>query len=682
MKYKLKPAPRLIVVFVLAIFISGSVLTYFSINNISNQEELTEKKILEEERVISARFRSVLQSYLDSVTSGFGAPTRSLESLKEILIEGQSRYDWIMQPFILDSNGCFIHPNLRPLGKMKPQTSGSGAFIQIYKKGETAEFALNNLNLANRHYLNSLSLAALSVDTARVLNAVGRIAVKQGNPSGALRYYRQLISDYAPLLDDYGFPFAYYAMQQVVQIADKNHSEEIIKIAHGFLKQLSNGTIPLNAYSHELLADIMPLITEDNSIGNRYRSDIDLYVKNLNDIISFYSIYGKDLSGLLNVRNSDTYGDIGHEFRIRNGHPGNTYEVFLIRTTPAYQIGFLINRQKLLDTIRSSTLQESYTFSYEMEIATVQISGQVGQGLMYSSTLTPWFPDVVLHISPKDEDLITDLIRRRSWIYGIASLLLMLAMLLGVVLIMRDIRREKHLARLRADFISNVTHELKTPLTSIRMYAESLMMGRMGNAASQKTYLSIVISESERLKRMINNILEFSKMEKAGQKVHPVITNLSKILRASIQDLNYWLEERHFKVITDIDTQIMARVDPDKLRQVYTNLLNNAVKYSEDLTSIRIRLYRNSKSIITEIEDQGRGIPEDQLNKIFDKFYRVEAEDQGNIAGTGLGLTVAREIMKAHGGSIKVESKIGIGSKFSVILPEGIKNEQHSDHRG
>jgi signal transduction histidine kinase len=671
MKHRIKPASRLTVVFVLAIFISGSVLTYFSINNISNQEELMEKKILEEERTLSASFIAALQERLDSLTCVYIPTIRSADTLKQMLSTEKSRYDWIMHYFILDSGGCFIYPKFCPLGDTKPQMSGSGSFIYSYTMGETAEFARNDLDLAKNHYLAALSLSSSAVDSARVYNAVGRIAVKNGNATEALRYYRRIILDYPALLDDYGFPYAYYSMQQLLRIADAHHAGDIMKIGFDFLQQLSQGTIPINGYSYELVAEIMTLMNEFDFINDRDKTDIELYVNNLNDACSFYNTYGRDLSSLLISRNSDPYGVMGNGFRIVSGHPGNNQEFFLVRSNPAYQIGFLINRHELLDTIRRSALSESNTFSYEIEISTAQLSEPVDQGLRYSSSLTPWFPDVVFHISPEDEDLISDLVRRRRWIFGISSILLLLAMLLGVVLIMRDIRREKHLARLRSDFISNVTHELKTPLTSIRMYAESLLMGRIGSGTSRNSYLSIVISESERLKRMINNILEFSKMEKARQQVHPVIANLSKILSSSIQELNYWMKERHFNLLTEIDTKIMVRVDPDKLQQVYTNLLNNAVKYSEDQTTIRIRLYKNSNSIITEIEDQGRGIPEDQLNRIFEEFYRVESEDHGNIAGTGLGLTVAREIIEAHGGKIKVESKIGIGSKFSVILPEG-----------
>jgi len=330
--------------------------------------------------------------------------------------------------------------------------------------------------------------------------------------------------------------------------------------------------------------------------------------------------------------------------------------------------GFLIDRDKLFNTLTNAGLQKDLDIEYLFEFPAGYNSNTAADDLSYSSQLNPYFPRQTILVTIRDKDLISDLVKRRSWIFGLASVLLLVAMLLGIILSLRDIAREKYLAKLRSDFISNVTHELKTPLTSIRMYAESLMMKRVKSFSAQKKYLSVVVNESERLTRMINNILEFSKMEKARQEYHPVETSLSEILDTAIGDIHYWLEKSGFKLIHEMDREIKTKVDPEKFYQVYTNLLSNAIKYSGDSRNIFIRLYRNADSIITEVEDEGIGIAEDKLTKIFEEFYRVEKHESGNITGTGLGLTVVKEIVETHGGKVLVESEIGKGSKFSVIL--------------
>jgi two-component system phosphate regulon sensor histidine kinase PhoR len=167
---------------------------------------------------------------------------------------------------------------------------------------------------------------------------------------------------------------------------------------------------------------------------------------------------------------------------------------------------------------------------------------------------------------------------------------------------------------------------------------------------------------------MINNILEFSKMERSKPEYHPVEINLSEVLEAALQEVAYWAQEKKFEVVTEIDPDIEVKVDPEKFHQVFTNLLSNAIKYSTDARKIYVRLYKNSEHIITEVEDEGIGIEKEQLPKIFQEFYRVEHQHSGEITGTGLGLTVVKEIVEAHNGKIRVESEVGKGSKFSVIL--------------
>jgi len=233
-------------------------------------------------------------------------------------------------------------------------------------------------------------------------------------------------------------------------------------------------------------------------------------------------------------------------------------------------------------------------------------------------------------------------------------------------LILRDIARENQIARLRADFISNVTHELKTPLTSIHMFAESLLLKRVNQESDNDEYLAIIIKESERLQRMINNILEFSKMEKGKSEYRFEECNLSRLLKEVIHEVNYWLAEKHFNVVTELDEKISADVAPDKIKLAFSNLINNAIKYSIDKRNIIIRLFREKEHIYIEVEDQGVGIPDDQLTRIFDKFYRIDQSD--SISGTGLGLSVVKEIIDAHSGTITVTSNVGKGSKFSIKL--------------
>jgi signal transduction histidine kinase len=300
--------------------------------------------------------------------------------------------------------------------------------------------------------------------------------------------------------------------------------------------------------------------------------------------------------------NSESHTAAGNDFRVVNSISTNNQEFFLINTNFDNPAGFLIDRNKLLDTVAKTDLQHGFEFDYKIEFPTIYNSNTTEDNLFYTTQLNPLFPEQLIEIKPDDENLIKDLIKRRGWIYGIASVLLLVAMFLGVVLILRDISREKHLARLRSDFISNVTHELKTPLTSIRMYAESLMMGRVKSDSVQKEYLSIVVTETDRLKRMINNILEFSKMEKGKPEYHFVKSDLASILKSALQEMNYWLEKEGFDVVTELDDKIFANVDPEKMKQAIGNLLSNAIKYSTDAKKILVRLFKSRNMSVLKLK--------------------------------------------------------------------------------
>jgi signal transduction histidine kinase len=668
MNSRFKPISRLSIVFILAMVLSGGILTYFSINNISNLKELTEKRILEEQRELSARFSIALQNNMEKLTAGFKNDMDQVGLMKDSLINTAADHDFIIQAFILKNNGEFIFPNFTGIPENLLRPIHSARFKAAFELGEKAEFAEKDLVKAKGFYLSCLSYSTVWSDSVKVLNALGRISVKLNHIEDATAHYSSIILDYFSLSDRDGFPYAYYALFHLLNNANADNLEIIVPLIAFSLDKMACGTIPLNFHTEELLMLVTNWLGENTLNHPGECSHMNRVIAGINQQVHFVNLYGYELSGITKERNTVTQYTDSNGFKIIHSFSGSNRKFFLVKKSFKNTTGFLLDRNSLFDSIVKTGLQDGLEFGYIIEFPTGYISSTAAHSLSYFSQLNPYFPEQFIQINIENEDLITDIIKRRSWIYGIASVLLLLAMLLGVVLILRDIAREKHLANLRSDFISNVTHELKTPLTSIRMYAESLMMRRVKSVSGQRKYLSVVVNESERLKRMINNILEFSKMEKAKQEYHPVESNLSEILHAAILDMNYWLEKKGFNLITEIDRDIKVKVDPEKFYQVYSNLLSNAIKYSGDSRKIFVRLHKNSGSVITEVEDEGIGIEDENLTKIFEEFFRVERNDSGNITGTGLGLTVVKEIVEAHGGKILVDSEIGKGSKISVIL--------------
>jgi signal transduction histidine kinase len=240
----------------------------------------------------------------------------------------------------------------------------------------------------------------------------------------------------------------------------------------------------------------------------------------------------------------------------------------------------------------------------------------------------------------------------------------------GIVLTHRNIAREMALARLKSDFVSNVSHELRTPLSLIRLYAETLEMGRLKSPEKYHEYYSIIRKESERLTALINNILDFSRIE-AGRKEYDFReTDMRELVHNTLESYRYQIEQNGFafeeKIAEDVPP---LRVDREAMARSLLNLVNNALKYSQDRKFIGVNLFRDNGSVKLEVEDHGIGIPAHEHGKIFEKFYRVGDPLVHNTKGSGLGLSLVRHIVQAHGGQVVVDSAPGRGSKFTITLP-------------
>ncbi len=673
MNNRFKPVSRLTIVFILAVVISGGILTYFSINGISKLKEITEKRVIEEQRELATRFVASIQNKLEAVTIGFKNEIRQSGSMKDSLIKTATKHDFVILPFILRNNGSFIYPNFRDILENISKPTHSNRFKSAFRNGQDAEFVKKNLQIAKKRYLSCLNYSTRSNDSVKALNALGRISVKLNEYEDAIGHYKSVVLKYFEIVSEDGFPYAYFAVPQLLKITNPYNKEEIFQIIKIFLEKTETGLIPLNFNTEELLTLVNNWLQENSFNNIEKLAHIDELKKSIDQQLQFINENKVDLSEVLKKRGFNNKLESVNNFKVINSSTENYERLILINTNYKNPSGFLVDGEKLLDIILKSELQSEFEFDYNIEFPIKFDSNTTMDDLIYSSQLNPYFPSKKIQIKLNDENLLKELINRKSWTYGIATVLLLLALFLGVVLIIRDIAREKNLARLQSDFISNVTHELKTPLTSIYLFTELLLLKRVKKESDKDEYLSIILRESERLKRMMNNILDFSKSEIGKQEYRFVRSNLASIINAAIHEMDYWFENDKFDVIIELDENIDAKVDAEKIKQVMGNLLSNAFKYSTDKKKIVIRLYKKKKEIHIEVEDHGIGISEEKIPRLFEKFYRVDQKE--GISGTGLGLTVVRDIIEAHGGKISVSSIIGKGSIFSITLNHNLAKE-------
>lgn len=247
---------------------------------------------------------------------------------------------------------------------------------------------------------------------------------------------------------------------------------------------------------------------------------------------------------------------------------------------------------------------------------------------------------------------------------------LVLAMGIGSLLLISDMRRQLALARQKTDFVSNVSHELKTPLTSIRMFSEMLAEGRVQDPAKQRSYLNIITAEAARLTRLINNVLDFSRLERAEKTYQMQPLDLAEVVGETVAMYRPHLEAGGFRLrFEPASGPLPAQADRDAVAQVLVNLLANAEKYSGENRDIGITLQAEKGTAEIRVSDAGLGVPKGCEEKIFEQFFRAHDALGSGIQGSGLGLTLARQIARAHGGDVLFSRREGGGSCFTLRLP-------------
>ncbi len=264
------------------------------------------------------------------------------------------------------------------------------------------------------------------------------------------------------------------------------------------------------------------------------------------------------------------------------------------------------------------------------------------------------------------EALARSQFRQNLLLIGAAIALL----LMGLILATRAAAREMKLVEAKAAFVSNVSHELKTPLSMIRLFAETLEMGRVRNSEEAKQYYQIINRESRRLTRLINNILDFSRIEAGRRQYQFAETDVAEVVADALQSYEHRMASAGFEVRTAIRRDLPpVLADREAMAQAVLNLLDNAVKYSDQVKRIEVNVRGRGSDLAIEVADHGVGIARSEHQRIFEKFYRVSAGLVHDTKGSGLGLAIVKHIVEAHRGRVAVESAPGAGSRFTILLP-------------
>lgn len=241
----------------------------------------------------------------------------------------------------------------------------------------------------------------------------------------------------------------------------------------------------------------------------------------------------------------------------------------------------------------------------------------------------------------------------------------------GIIMILQDITERQKLENMQMDFVANVSHELKTPLTTIKSYTETLLTGQVDDPETETQFLGIIDMEADRMNRLVKDLLQLSRLDYRQEKWNKKESNLISLLKSVVTkvELTAKNKNQHLNCIFDDNQKILSVIDKDGIEQVLMNVLSNAIKYTQEGGRIDIDALQKGRYAQLIIADNGIGIPEKELSRVFERFFRVDKARSRAMGGTGLGLAISQQIVEEHNGSIELESKEGKGTRVTITLP-------------
>jgi signal transduction histidine kinase len=642
-----------ILLFLIAVILPSLILVVFTLRMISQERELSQKRIADERGRLSSEIGQHLLVRLEKI------------KLQEI----GSAADWSRYPARRD----YVNPEVVLIGLVDQnrlllpwdaeQRSGEylkllsrSDFAQKIQRAEKEEFVEKNFLQAAELYRQAIKAAQEPVQQAYARLLLARILTKSGKKKEALATYNDLLALPSRITDEYGVPLSYYAAGRLLD-ESLNHREvsDRIQTEVGDNRWLP----PPESYMLNDLIEKLIKTSPDESTQNLARESqrwIKGYIQKLEQSLALQEDF-QTLISLINPKNQSkeeepvwlSYGE--ESWLISLAFPSTRLQPFLV----------VVHAQDILSSLKQdSVFSENFPTGFHF-ITDVSSEGE---------SLGPNFRGLRIAFDTGEVEALSKDWRFQPVFYLLALLLVLSVTLFGAYLLLRDVRREVRMAEMRSQFVSSVSHELKTPLTAIRMFAETLRLGRSKSQKAQEEYLDTIVSESQRLTRLLNNVLDFSKIEEGKRIYRPEPASLSEIIQTAARAIEYPLNQKGFKLHIHIGEGLPeVRVDRDAIEQAVLNLLHNAMKYSGASRVIDLRLQRKDSHALIQVIDRGVGIDPKEKERIFEKFYRVSSEENKRLPGTGLGLTLVSHIVKAHGGRIEVESEPGQGSAFSIYLP-------------
>ena len=703
LRIALRKQKKLILIFFLTIFLPALTLSVFGVRAIRNERFRLAKQEENEGRRAARFIKAHIQSKLEDLNRALDEIARDPAFIGKdyaaIYERSEKRFatdPLIRQAILLYRNEEPLFPLLLVLPDQKPADSRKAADASLaarMRRAEALEFVEKNFRAAAALHRELHTTASGRNLKAEILTGQARCLQKGGDYGEAARLYARVASEYSDCLTPSRLPLGILARLQSIECFKRTGDfQQAVKHGLELFRELLKKPSALSEDQFKTYLSLAGEALDSLLAGEKSGQDSEEIRKEYADLKRLQADRVKEWSAAGLIRKeiipelagtlSQSGGYSSKPYR-SSKNVGGTDLLLLAAWIPdgdgreaAGMLGVQISGEYLVESVLPEALGNAQ-LREGAEVIFTDLAGRPLSGKRNISTglplVTEYFEDnfppwkIELFQAPAKGLEILDL-RRNFYFWTILTLIVVLAF--GAFLIVRTIGHELEILKIKSDFVSSVSHEFKTPLTSIRALMERLVDGKVRDGAKMDQYFSIIAQDTDKLTRLVNNLLDFSKIEEGKKKYDFTDTDIVRIATEHVQGF----KDEQALGGPDIRLEIAGeipniRADADALSRALANLLSNAVKFTPAGKTIRVGLSSNTGSVILEVEDEGIGIHPDEVGKVFEKFFQGRNALAKSTRGTGLGLTLVKHVVEAHGGRILVESRLGLGSKFSLIFP-------------